>query len=71
LLHAEQRENVVQGCLVAVVPVGALGRIGIQVTLVRFRIRGFIVKPLTDPVPAATQEVQRIALGHGCGSTLY
>src|SRR5689334_13294141 len=52
----EQVQNVGQGRLVAVMPIGALGAVGIEMLLVEGGVGGFGLEPLPDVVATAEQQ---------------
>jgi hypothetical protein len=54
----------VEGGLVAVVPVGSLRCVGVEMTLVDVGVRGLLVEPAADAVPALAQERETIFLKH-------
>jgi hypothetical protein len=60
----EEVENVRQRRLVAVVPVGALGCIGIQVPLIDGGVGCLIVEPFANAVATALQKREWIAFRH-------
>lgn len=60
----EHSHHVVECGLIAVVPIGALRRVRVEVPLIDVRVRGFIVEPLANAVAALTEERSAIFLKH-------
>jgi hypothetical protein len=54
-LRREERDDVGEGGLVAVMPIGALGGVRIEVALVALRVGRLVLEPLPDAVPAPLQ----------------
>ncbi len=56
--------DVVESSLIAVVPIGALRRVGIEVTLVDIRVGCLIVEPIANVVAALTDKRNALSKGH-------
>lgn len=55
--------DVVESGLIAVVPIGALRRVGVEVTLVDIRVGCFLVEPIADVVTALADKRNALS-GH-------
>jgi hypothetical protein len=64
LRAAEKLEDIVQRRLVAVMPVGALTALAVEMALVGLGIRSFLVQPIADGVAALLQDGEGAAVGH-------